>query len=65
MTFRHPNYLLGLLPELLGLALVFRAGWTALLVGPPYLFSLFLRVRLEEKVMARLSDEERRRPRRS
>lgn len=50
-TFRHPNYWLGLLPELLGLALVFRAWWTLGLVGAPYLVSLLRRVREEERVM--------------
>ena len=50
-TFRHPNYWLGLLPELLGLALVFRAWWTLGLVGPLYAGSLYVRVREEERVM--------------
>lgn len=50
-SIRHPNYLLNLLPELVGLALVARAWWTLALLLPCYLACLALRIRQEEGMM--------------
>ena len=48
---RHPNYYLGVLPELVGLLLTMHA-WATMVVGMPlYLVSLGLRIRTEERVM--------------
>jgi isoprenylcysteine carboxyl methyltransferase (ICMT) family protein YpbQ len=48
---RHPNYFVGILPELVGFCLALHA-WVTLAVGMPlYMVSLGLRIRLEEKVM--------------
>jgi isoprenylcysteine carboxyl methyltransferase (ICMT) family protein YpbQ len=50
-VLRHPNYFVGILPELLGFCLALHA-WVTLVVGMPlYMVSLGLRIRLEEKVM--------------
>jgi isoprenylcysteine carboxyl methyltransferase (ICMT) family protein YpbQ len=50
-SIRHPNYVLNLVPELLGLALVARAWWTLTLLLPCYLACLAVRVREEERMM--------------
>lgn len=50
-ALKHPNYFLGVLPELAGFVLLLHAGWTAAIGLPVYLISLWLRIRLEEKVM--------------
>lgn len=48
---RHPNYVLNILPELIGLALAMEA-WITLTVGLPiYLLVLRRRVALEEGAM--------------
>lgn len=48
---RHPNYWLGLMPELIGFALVMQA-WIVLAIGLPlYLIPLLIRVRQEEAAM--------------
>lgn len=48
---RHPNYLLNILPELVGYALFFHA-WFTLTVGLPlYLIPLIIRIVQEEQVM--------------
>lgn len=52
-TFRHPNYLLNVAPELVGIILVTQAWITALLLIP-YAACLVLRVRQEEAAMASL-----------
>jgi isoprenylcysteine carboxyl methyltransferase (ICMT) family protein YpbQ len=50
-VMRHPNYFVGILPELVGFCLALHA-WVTLAVGMPvYLVSLGLRIRLEEQVM--------------
>lgn len=48
---RHPNYILNVLPELVGLALVLKAGVTMVTLLPLYLVSLGIRIAQEEKVM--------------
>ena len=53
-TFRHPNYFLNIIPELIGIALLCQA-WYVLLIGLPiYLLVLFKRTRQEEQAMATL-----------
>jgi isoprenylcysteine carboxyl methyltransferase (ICMT) family protein YpbQ len=50
-VMRHPNYFVGILPELVGFCVALHA-WVTLAVGMPlYLVSLGLRIRLEEQVM--------------
>jgi isoprenylcysteine carboxyl methyltransferase (ICMT) family protein YpbQ len=55
--FRHPNYFLNILPELVSIALICQA-WYTLLVGLPlYLIPLTIRIIQEEKLMkAHFSD---------
>ena len=48
---RHPNYFLNVLPELIGLTLLAQSWFTAIILLPPYLYCLFIRIRQEEKVM--------------
>lgn len=50
-TFRHPNYLLNVAPELVGLILVTQAWVTGLLLLP-YAACILLRIRQEEAAMA-------------
>ena len=50
-VMRHPNYFVGILPELVGFCVALHA-WVTLAVGMPiYLVSLGLRIRREEQVM--------------
>lgn len=48
---RHPNYLLNILPELIGLALALQAHLTLLVGLPAYLVPLYVRIRQEERAM--------------
>jgi isoprenylcysteine carboxyl methyltransferase (ICMT) family protein YpbQ len=48
---RHPNYFFNLLPELVGLSLIFHAFWTMAIGLPLYLIPLSIRIREEERVM--------------
>ena len=49
--FRHPNYFLNILPELVSIALICQA-WYTLLVGLPlYIIPLTIRIVQEEKLM--------------
>jgi isoprenylcysteine carboxyl methyltransferase (ICMT) family protein YpbQ len=50
-TFRHPNYLLNVAPELVGIILVTQAWVTAALLVP-YAACILLRIRQEEAAMA-------------
>jgi isoprenylcysteine carboxyl methyltransferase (ICMT) family protein YpbQ len=50
-TVRHPNYFLNVLPELIGLALVFHAWLTLAVVLPFYLASLTVRIAQEDRAM--------------
>ncbi len=50
-TFKHPNYYLNILPELLGLTLLFHSFITPAVVLPFYLFCLIKRVKEEETIM--------------
>lgn len=49
--FRHPNYFLNIIPELVSIALICQA-WLTLFIGLPlYLIPLVVRIVQEEKVM--------------
>lgn len=49
--FRHPNYFLNIIPELVSMALICQA-WLTLFIGLPiYLIPLAIRIAQEEKVM--------------
>lgn len=48
---RHPNYLLNILPELVGLALALHAVHTLVLGLPVYAVPLIIRIRQEEAAM--------------
>jgi len=49
--FRHPNYFLNIIPELVSIALICQA-WLTLLIGLPlYFIPLTIRIVQEEKVM--------------
>ena len=49
--FRHPNYFLNIIPELISIALICQA-WFTLFVGLPlYLIPLAIRIVQEEKLM--------------
>jgi isoprenylcysteine carboxyl methyltransferase (ICMT) family protein YpbQ len=48
---RHPNYLLNILPELVGFALALHATWTLAIGLPLYAVPLAIRIRQEEAAM--------------
>lgn len=48
---RHPNYFLSIVPELIGLALVFHAYVTLIIGGLVYSLPLVIRIRGEERIM--------------
>ena len=50
-VMKHPNYFLGVLPELIGFALALHAFLTLAIGLPLYLISLGLRIREEHRVM--------------
>lgn len=50
-TFRHPNYFLNIIPELIGLALILKSFSVLTYLFPIYLLSLGLRIWQEEKIM--------------
>jgi len=49
--FRHPNYFLNIIPELISIALICQAWYTLLIGLPIYLVPLAIRITQEEKVM--------------
>ena len=49
--FRHPNYFLNIIPELISIALICQAWYTLLIGLPLYLIPLAIRITQEEKVM--------------
>jgi isoprenylcysteine carboxyl methyltransferase (ICMT) family protein YpbQ len=49
--FRHPNYFLNILPELVGFGLALHSWYTLAIGLPLYLIPLFTRIRQEERVM--------------
>ena len=55
--FKHPNYFLNIIPELISMALICQA-WYALAIGLPlYLIPLTIRILQEEKVMRKHFNE--------
>ncbi|HEX8548152.1 MAG TPA: isoprenylcysteine carboxylmethyltransferase family protein, partial [Cytophagaceae bacterium] len=50
-TFRHPNYFLNVIPELIGLALICQSFFTLIIGLPLYLIPLVIRINQEEKIM--------------
>jgi len=48
---RHPNYLLAIVPELLGLSLFLHAFYTSAIVGGLYILPLVQRIREESSIM--------------
>ena len=50
-TIRHPNYFLNIIPELIGIALIFHAWWTLMFGLPVYLVILAIRIWQEERAM--------------
>jgi len=50
--FRHPNYILNLFPEIIGLALIFHAYITLIVGIALYLIPLSIRIRQEEAAMS-------------
>jgi isoprenylcysteine carboxyl methyltransferase (ICMT) family protein YpbQ len=50
-TIKHPNYFLNLIPEFIGLTLVFRAWLTAAILFPMLLVAIGIRVVQEERAM--------------
>jgi isoprenylcysteine carboxyl methyltransferase (ICMT) family protein YpbQ len=51
---RHPNYILNILPELIGYAMIFHAWWTLAVGLPIYLVILGVRIVQEERAMRTL-----------
>jgi isoprenylcysteine carboxyl methyltransferase (ICMT) family protein YpbQ len=49
--FRHPNYFLNVLPELIGVALICQSWYTLFIGLPLYMIPLTIRIRQEEKIM--------------
>ncbi|HYI79053.1 MAG TPA: isoprenylcysteine carboxylmethyltransferase family protein [Chryseolinea sp.] len=49
--FRHPNYFLNIIPELISIALICQAWYTLLIGLPLYLIPLTIRIVQEERVM--------------
>jgi isoprenylcysteine carboxyl methyltransferase (ICMT) family protein YpbQ len=49
--FRHPNYFLNIIPELISVAMISGAWPVFAVLFPPYLVTLYLRIMEEERVM--------------
>ena len=49
--FRHPNYYLSVIPELIGIAIYCHSWHSLLFIFPIYLIPLIKRIRLEESIM--------------
>lgn len=57
--FRHPDYYLSVIPELISVALLFHA-WYVLVIGLPlYSIPLFIRIIQEERIMKFMFDDYR------
>jgi isoprenylcysteine carboxyl methyltransferase (ICMT) family protein YpbQ len=50
-SIKHPNYFLNILPELVGVTLIFHAWITFSLLILPYIFCLSIRIRSENKLI--------------
>ncbi len=49
--FRHPNYFLNVIPELIAISLICHAWYTLIIGLPIYFIPLFIRIKQEEKAM--------------
>ena len=49
--FRHPNYFLNIIPELISIALICQAWFTLAIGLPLYCIPLYIRIIQEEKLM--------------
>jgi isoprenylcysteine carboxyl methyltransferase (ICMT) family protein YpbQ len=55
--FRHPNYYLSIIPEMIGIAMIFHS-WYVLAIGlPVYLIPLIIRIIQEERIMKFMFDD--------
>jgi isoprenylcysteine carboxyl methyltransferase (ICMT) family protein YpbQ len=55
--FRHPNYYLSVIPEMISIAMIFHA-WYVLAIGlPVYLIPLIIRIIQEERIMKFMFDD--------
>ena len=48
---KHPNYFLNIIPELIGISLIFQSYYSLITIFPIYLISLTIRIKQEERVM--------------
>ena len=48
---KHPNYFLNIIPELIGVALIFQSLYSFVIIFPIYVFSLGLRIKQENAIM--------------
>jgi len=48
---RHPNYFLNIIPELIGISLIFQSFYTLIILFPVYLISLHIRIKQENNIM--------------
>lgn len=48
---KHPNYFLNIVPELIGLALLCHARYTAAIILPLYAIVLYIRIREEDRLL--------------
>lgn len=48
---KHPNYFLNIVPELVGLALLCHAKYTAIIILPLYAIVLYIRIKEEEYIL--------------
>lgn len=53
-TFKHPNYFLNIIPELIGIALLCQAWWVLAIGLPIYGVILAIRIHQEQKAMQHL-----------
>lgn len=49
--FKHPNYFLNIVPELIGLTMIMNSWNVFIVLFPIYMINLFMRIKLEERVM--------------
>lgn len=56
---RHPNYYLNIIPELIGICLIFHAWYTLFIGFPIYLVPLVIRIVQEERLMKTIFNDYR------
>ena len=55
---KHPNYFLNILPELIGVVLLFHAYVTLIIFILPYSLCLYLRIKKENQLVASIKQKE-------